>query len=125
MLGDKTAYATLAVKDLASARKFYEGVLGLKAVHTEGSEAVTYQAGEARVLVYQSRYAGTNQATAVTWLVGNDLEKVVAALRERGAKFERYDLPGMTRQDDIHTGGGTRAAWLKDPDGNILALINK
>jgi catechol 2,3-dioxygenase-like lactoylglutathione lyase family enzyme len=124
MLGDKTAHATLAVKDLPAAKKFYEAVLGLKAVHTEGSEAVTYEAGESKVLVYRSQYAGTNQATAVTWLVGNDLEKVVEALRERGAKFERYDLPGMTREGDIHTGGGTKAAWCKDPDGNILALIN-
>src|SRR5688572_7832339 len=102
MLGNKEAIATLAVKDLAAAKKFYEGTLGLKPVSTEGDEAVTYKSGSSKVIVYRSQYAGTNQATAANWLVGNDIEKIVEGLQERGVTFEHYDMPGMTRTGHLH-----------------------
>jgi catechol 2,3-dioxygenase-like lactoylglutathione lyase family enzyme len=124
MLGGKEAMATIAVKDARAARKFYEGILGLKLVSDEMPEAQVYQSGKSKVLVYQSQYAGTNEASAATWPVGNDLEKVVQALKAKGVVFEHYDLPGLTRKGDIHVGGGTKAAWLRDPDGNILALVS-
>jgi catechol 2,3-dioxygenase-like lactoylglutathione lyase family enzyme len=124
MLGDKEAVATLAVKDLAAARKFYEGKLGLKPVDTQGSEAVTYKSGSSTVIVYRSQYAGTNKATAANWLVGKDLEKVVAALAERGVPFEHYDMPEMTRTGHIHSAGDFKVAWFKDPDGNIISLMS-
>jgi catechol 2,3-dioxygenase-like lactoylglutathione lyase family enzyme len=124
MLGDKEAVATLAVKDLAVARKFYEGTLGLKPVDTQGSEAVTYKSGNSTVIVYRSQYAGTNKATAANWLLGKDMEKIVQGLAERGVRFERYELPGMTVSGPIHSSGDFKAAWFKDPDGNIIALMN-
>src|SRR5262245_54796834 len=123
MLGDKEALATLAVKDLAAAKKFYEGVLGLKPVEAQGSEAVTYRSGSSRVIVYRSQFAGSNKATAVNWLVGNDIEKIAQGLKERGVAFEQYDLPGMTRKGDVHAFGDFKTAWFKDPDGNILCLM--
>jgi catechol 2,3-dioxygenase-like lactoylglutathione lyase family enzyme len=118
------AAATLAVKDLGKARDFYEGTLGLKCVATEGDEVAVYQTGDAQIMVYVSQFAGTNQATAVTWVVGDELERLVAVLREKGITFEHYDLPGTTRQGDIHQGGNIRVAWFKDPDGNIISLVN-
>src|SRR5947208_5621228 len=74
-----------------------------------------YQAGKFRLLVYESKYAGSNQATAVTWDVGSDLEKVVQGLKAKGVVFEQYDLPEMTRKGDIHQAGRMKAAWFKDP----------
>jgi len=124
MLGDKEAVATLAVKDLAAARRFYEGSLGLKPLDTQGEEAVTYKSGSSRVIVYRSQFAGTNRATAANWLVGKDLEKIVAGLAERGVPFEHYDLPGLSRQGHVHVAGDFKTAWFKDPDGNIIALMN-
>jgi catechol 2,3-dioxygenase-like lactoylglutathione lyase family enzyme len=124
MLGSKNAMATIAVKDLDVASRFYEGTLGLKRTATEGSEAIVYSSGKSTVLVYRSRYAGTNEATAATWNVGDDVEAVVQALKAKGAVFEHYDLPDTTRKGDVHVAGKTKVAWLKDPDGNILALGN-
>lgn len=124
MLGDSEAMATLAVKNLAAARKFYEGTLGFKVVHTEGDQAVSYKSGKSRLLVYQSQYAGTNKATAATWMV-TDIESLVKDLKVRGIAFEHYDMPGVTRKGDIHTAGTLKNAWLKDPDGNILALVSE
>ena len=123
MLGEKDAIATIAVKDLEAAKKFYEGTLGLKQVDAEGSEALTYQSGSSKVFVYKSRYAGTNQATAATWVV-DDVDAVVKGLKAKGVTFERYDLPDMSHEGDVHVAGEMRAAWLKDPDGNILALVS-
>jgi len=126
MLGDKEAVATLAVKDLAAARKFYEGVLGLAVVSANGSEAVTYKSGSSKVIVYRSQFAGTNRATAANWLVGGDIEKIAEGLKSRGVVFEHYDgLPGLTLRGDLDVAGDFKTAWFKDPDGNILCIMNQ
>lgn len=124
MLGRTDTMATVAVKDMDVARRFYETTLGLEPVGSEDSEAVTYRAGDTTLLVYRSQYAGTNEATAVTWVVDDDLEEAVGTLKARGVAFERYDLPGTTLEGDVHVMGGTKAAWFKDPDGNIHALVS-
>jgi catechol 2,3-dioxygenase-like lactoylglutathione lyase family enzyme len=124
MLGGKDAAATIPVRDAKAARKFYEGTLGLQLLDDKMPEALVYRTGSSQVLVYQSQYAGTNKATAATWSVGQDVEKVVQALKAKGVAFEHYDLPGLTRKGDVHVGGGMKAAWFKDPDGNIHALVS-
>jgi len=124
MLGGKETMATVAVKDLNAAKRFYEGTLGLKQVDAQEQEALTYQAGSAKILVYRSQYAGSNKATAATWVIGKEMEKVVQGLRGKGVAFEHYKLPGLTLKGDIHEGGGMKAAWFKDPDGNIHALAS-
>jgi catechol 2,3-dioxygenase-like lactoylglutathione lyase family enzyme len=124
MLDAKETMATVAVRDLNAARRFYEGTLGLKLTEAQEEEALTYQAGSAKILVYRSQYAGSNQATAATWLLGKDMEKVVKELRGKGVVFEHYNMPGLTLKGDIHEGGGMKAAWFKDPDGNIHALVS-
>ena len=124
MLGDKEVIATIAVKNLAQARKFYEGTLGLQVLSTQGEEAVTYRSAGSKVIVYRSQFAGTNQATVANWLVGSDIDKIVRGLADRGVRFEHYDLPGLTRQGDLHITPGFKVAWFKDPDGNIISLMS-
>jgi len=125
MLGGKNVMATIAVKDVDAAARFYEGTLGLERVGTGSSEAIVYTSGHSWLLVYRSRYAGTNRATAATWVLGEDLEDAVQALRAKGVAFEHYDLPDTTRKGDVHVAGRVRIAWLKDPDGNIIALSSE
>lgn len=124
MLGNKDAVANLAVKDLAAARKFYEGTLGLQQVDAEGDEVIIYASGNSRINVYRSQYAGTNQATALTWAV-DDVEGEVRALKAKGVSFERYDMPGIKLQRDLYVAGDMKVAWFKDPDGNILNIVNR
>ena len=124
MLGGKDAVATLAVSDLEQARQFYENTLGLTPVQ-EQPGAVVYKSGNSVVLVYASEFAGTNQATAASWAVGDDFDGIVEGLRSKGATFEHYDLPDVTRDGDIHKLGDSRGVWFKDPDGNILSLIDE
>jgi predicted enzyme related to lactoylglutathione lyase len=124
MLADTDAIATIAVKDLAIAKKFYEFTLGLMPKPSgQETEALEYGSGNSRIFVYRSQYAGTNKATAVHWVV-DDIEEVVRTLKAKGVAFEHYDMPGLTLKGDIHVAGKMKVAWFKDPDGNILALMS-
>jgi catechol 2,3-dioxygenase-like lactoylglutathione lyase family enzyme len=124
MLGNKDAAANIAVRNLETAKKFYESTLGLKQVGAEGNELIAYRSGNSTLLVYRSDFAGTNKATTATWTVGEDLESIARGLKEKGVKFERYDMPGMTRNGDVHAAGKMKVAWFKDPDGNILCIVS-
>jgi catechol 2,3-dioxygenase-like lactoylglutathione lyase family enzyme len=123
MLGNKDAAANLAVKDLQVARGFYENTLGLKPVDAEDNEVIVFKSGNSLINVYRSAYAGTNKATAVTWKV-DDVEGTVRALKAKGIKFEHYDMPNTKLEGDVHVHGDMKVAWFKDPDGNILNLVN-
>jgi catechol-2,3-dioxygenase len=124
MLRDHDVAATLAVTDMDAARSFYEGTLGLEPA-MEQPEGVVYSAGNSKLMVYRSDFAGTNRATAATWAVGDQLDSIVQDLRSNGVAFEHYDLPGTTRDGDIHEMGDMRGVWFKDPDGNIIGLVNQ
>jgi catechol 2,3-dioxygenase-like lactoylglutathione lyase family enzyme len=123
MLGNRNAVANIAVRNLETARTFYEGTLGLKPVGFEGEEVIVFGSGDSKINVYRSQHAGTNKATAVTWTV-SDVEDEVRALKGKGVKFEHYDMPGAELQGDVHVFGKMHVAWFKDPDGNILNIID-
>lgn len=124
LLAGSDAVANLAVKDLEAARKFYEGLLGFTKVDEEGGELIVYESGKTVFNVYRSDYAGTNEATAMTWTVGERIGEVAAALAAKGITFEHYDMPGMRREGDVHIAGDMKVAWFKDPDGNILNIVS-
>lgn len=122
MLQNFPMYAYIPAKDVGRARKFYEERLGFKP-GAEQAGGVTYQfAGGTACFLYPTPNAGTSAASQAFWQV-NDIERLVAELRSRGVKFEDYDLPGMKTENGILTDGGAKAAWFKDTEGNIMALI--
>lgn len=125
MLSNVAAVATVGVKDMKRAAEFYENTLGLERIETMGEDAAAYRTGNSSLFVYESQFAGSNKATAVTWDVGNNVDRVVNELKGKGVQFEHYNLPGTKRDGDIHVAGDQRLAWLKDPDGNILALAGR
>lgn len=124
MLGSADAIATIGVKNLSAAAEFYEGKVGLKKLATEESVVNVYQSGNSTILVYLSKFAGTNEATAVTWAV-DDVDAEVRDLKKKGVAFERYDMPNVKHEGDVHVFGTRRNAWFKDPDGNILSVVSK
>jgi len=124
VLKNREAIATIPVKKLDVARKFYEGTLGLARVPSDEPEVLVFSSGNTQLLVYESQFAGTNKATAATWAVGDELEDIVRDLKAKGVTFEHYDLPDTTRKGDVHVSGNTNVAWFKDPDGNIHSLVN-
>lgn len=123
MLGNSNVAPTIAVKDLKAASQYYEQVLGLEKIE-ENQGGITYKSGQGKLFLYPSEYAGTNRATYAGWAV-RDLEAVVEALKDKGVKFEQYDdLPGVTREGDIHVMGDYKMVWFKDLDGNIFVIDN-
>ncbi len=125
MLADFDAQATVAVKDLTRARTFYEQILGLKPVKGDAQRGVQgYTSGKSSIVVYESEFAGTNQATTVTFSMGGKFDEVMRELTAKGVRFEHYDFPGVKMDGDVHVFGDNRVAWFKDPDGNIINLGN-
>ena len=124
MLADSDAMATVAVKNLPAAAQFYEGKLGFKKIGEEEMQVRIYQSGKSTLMVYESQFAGTNKATAVTWSV-DDVDGTVRALKEKGIAFEHYEMPNVRHEGDVHVFGEIRNAWFKDPDGNILSVVSK
>jgi catechol 2,3-dioxygenase-like lactoylglutathione lyase family enzyme len=118
-----SAAATLPAKDLDATRKFYEGVLGL-IVEEENPGGIRYRVGSSDLFLYPSEFAGTNQGTAAGFEVSG-LEGIMAELREAGVAFEEYDMPGLKTENGIAEMPGERGAWFKDPEGNILSLLER
>jgi catechol 2,3-dioxygenase-like lactoylglutathione lyase family enzyme len=123
-LKDSEVEAAIAVSDLDRARRFYEDQLGLEPGDEEPDVSVRYPCGGGtRLFVYLSaENAGRSPATLAGWFV-DDLDATMDDLASRGVAFERYDQPGL-RTDDrgVFDAGGFRAAWVRDPDGNTLAI---
>ena len=124
MLRNTAAVATLAVKDLGVAARFYEGMLGLSRARVEDNEAIVFEMATPRSNVYRFTFAGTNKATALTWTV-DDVDHVVRSLEGKGVTFEHYDLPDTRLEGDVHVSGDIKVAWFKDPDDNILSVVNR
>jgi predicted enzyme related to lactoylglutathione lyase len=112
----------IPARDVARARKFYEEKVGL-VPREEIAGGVVYECGDRSwVFLYPSAGAGTSKASQAFWQV-NDVEAEVAELRARGVVFEEYDMPGIKTVNGIATTGSGKAAWFKDTEGNILAVI--
>ena len=122
MLGKADATPMIAVSDLDRAKKFYKETLGLAVDNEWGEEGVTLKSGGTLVNVYRSEFAGTNKATALNFDV-DDIESEVSDLKSKGIMFEHYDLPGLEQRGDLYVAEGMKTCWFKDPDGNILSLI--
>ncbi len=122
MLSDSDVHVDIGVKDLQKSKAFYTETLELKPVH-EDEQEVIFRSGNSKLKIYQSSYAGTNQATYASWDVG-DVESCVDWLKGKGVEFEHYDIPGATSQGDVHVMGDVKAAWFKDPDGNVLCIAS-
>ena len=124
-LSDCSVAALLAVSDLDRAKRFYEHKLGLAPGEQEQEGVVYPCANGTRIFVYLSpENAGKSPATLAGWDV-DDLAQTMDELASRGVVFEQYDQPGIkTDERGVFDAGRFRAAWIKDPDGNTMALTD-
>ena len=124
MLGNFPITANVPATDLDRAAKFYTDVLGLSESRRTGDEVVFYDCGNGTTLeVFRTRGSVASGHTEAGWHV-DDIEAVVAGLRAAGVEFEEYDMgEGMTTVNGIATSEMGKAAWFKDPDGNVLGIF--
>jgi catechol 2,3-dioxygenase-like lactoylglutathione lyase family enzyme len=123
MLRDQNSSAIVATRDLQRSKRFYTETLGLE-VAEDMDGVFSVRTGGTMLNVYKSKEAGTNRANAVVWDCGGDFDSVLKELKSRGVTFEHYPDLGMDIQGDVHVSGDFKAAWFKDPDGNILHINN-
>ena len=121
MLSELTPVPTLPTADLAKARRFYEDTLGLTP-QSEIMGGVMYECGSGTIFVYESTYAGTNKATAVSFNVATaEFDQEIAALRDKGVTFQTFEGEGLDWNDGVASmGDAMKAVWFTDPDGNII-----
>ena len=124
MLKNATIVPYIPVADLSRARKFYEEKVGLTPKELYAGGVIYECANGSWVFMYPSGGAGTSKASTAFWSV-DDVEAEVAELKSRGVVFEEYDMPGIKTVNSIASGGGAKAAWFKDSEGNIMALIQE
>jgi catechol 2,3-dioxygenase-like lactoylglutathione lyase family enzyme len=125
MLKDANIGVVIAVKDLAKAREFYGGKLGFDEVSGNDPGGALYKSGDSKFYVYESQFAGSNQATAASWQVDDNIEEIVEDLKAKGVEFEHFDdMPGVKRDGDLHVMDKMKAVWFKDPDGNSLNITS-
>jgi predicted enzyme related to lactoylglutathione lyase len=123
MLQKFPMYAYIPVKDVARARAFYEKKLGFQAKE-EIAGGVAYEfADHTGCFLYPTPNAGTSKASQAYWQV-EDVEREVAELKAKGVVFEEYDMPGLKTKDGVIATGDGKAAWFKDTEGNIMAIIS-
>ncbi len=123
MLQASPLYSYIPASDLARARRFYEGKLGFKPTQESDGGVVYEFGGGTAAFLYPTPNAGTSRASQAFWSVA-DVDGEIEALKAKGVTFETYDdMPGERSPQGAITAGGAKAAWFKDSEGNIMALI--
>jgi catechol-2,3-dioxygenase len=122
MLGDHPITPVLLARDLAAARDFYHDKVGLEILRETENEIVFRCGGGTQLAVTKSTTGTADEQTQAGWYV-SDVRAEVAELRSRGVKVEEYDLPGLKSEDGIADIGFAWAAWIVDPGGNALGIL--
>ena len=123
MLGNYAVHVVLLSRDLAESRGFYYDKLGLE-ILDENDDAITFRSGSTELAVTRSTTGTSDEQTQAGWHV-EDLEAELRELRARGVEIEEYDMPGLKTVDGIADIGFARAAWIVDPHGNALGILQR
>jgi catechol-2,3-dioxygenase len=122
MLGDHPIDVVLLATDLDSSKEFYAGKLGLE-ILSQSEEEITYKCGgDSRLAVTKSTTGTADEQTQAGWRV-DDLAREIAELRSRGVEIQEYDMPGLKTVDGVVDLGFALMAWIVDPHGNALAIM--
>ena len=122
MLSRLAAHTTIPVDDLDVAAKWYEETLGLTPIWKESVGVLYSGPGGWRLQIYPSAQAGQAPQTLIGWET-QTIEADVAELKAAGVDFEEYDTTEIKTVDSVATIDNVKAAWFRDPDGNILSLV--
>jgi catechol 2,3-dioxygenase-like lactoylglutathione lyase family enzyme len=121
MLGKSQLTTIVPVVDLERAQKFYEGRLGVGPGERVADGGLRYRTGGGGFVLSPRQEPVRNPYTMMTFEV-RDVEKEVKDLEGRGVAFEDYDLPNLKTVGHVCVMGSEKAAWFKDPEGNILCV---
>lgn len=121
ILGSSKIVAFAGVKNADRARAFYRDTLGLRLVNEDGF-ALAFDVNGTMLRVTLVREVVAAPYTVLGWEVA-DIVRTAKQLTKAGVKLEHYE--SFLKQDELGiwtAPGGTRVAWFKDPDGNLLSI---
>ncbi len=121
MLASASVTTMLPVKDMARARAFYEGCLGLKAGNFKPDGKFEYAVGGSTLALFPKPEGTKAEHTAISFRV-DDIVASVDSLKRAGVVFEDYDLPDFKTVGHVCVLGSEKAAWFKDTEGNYLCI---
>jgi len=113
---DRIGQIALTVSDLARAKDFYLGTLGMRPLFDAGTMSF-FQCGEIRLMIGEAAKPAQTGGTILYFRVA-DIHAAHAALEARGAVFTQkpHQVAKMPDHD-------LWMAFLADPDGNPIALM--
>jgi catechol 2,3-dioxygenase-like lactoylglutathione lyase family enzyme len=127
MLGSATLLANLKASDMDEAVRFYRDKLGLELVWDgeilTGAREALLRTTEGGIVCLDEGHGEPSEQSPISFAV-DDVEATVATLRHDGITFEEYDLPSIKTQNGVATIGTVKAAWFRDPTGNLLAITS-
>lgn len=121
MLSDSTVTTMLPVKDMARARAFYEGCLGLKPGGLKPDGKFVYMVAGSTLALFPKPEGTKADHTAISFQVP-DIATSIEQLKHAGVVFEDYDFPGLKTVNHVCVLGAEKAAWFKDTEGNYLCI---
>lgn len=121
MLANTAVTTMLPVIDMARARAFYEGRLGLVPGGLRPDGKFVYRVGGSTLALFPKPEGTKAEHTAISFQVP-DIAAAIAALKRAGVVFEDYDFPGLKTVEHVCVLGAEKAAWFKDSEGNFLCL---
>lgn len=121
MLSDSSVTTMLPVRDMARARAFYEGSLGLQPGGLRPDGKFVYTVGGSTLALFPKPEGTKADHTAISFRVA-DIAAAIAALERSGVAFEDYDFPGLKTVNHVCVLGAEKAAWFKDTEGNYLCI---
>ena len=120
MLSDKKLKAFVPTTNPKQARTFYEGLLGL-ALLSEDDYALEFDANGTLLRVTVVEEFRPQTFTILGWNVP-DIYDVIGLLNKKGIECNKYDFLEQDNFGVWISPGGSKVAWFKDPDGNVLSL---
>ncbi|MGI9264426.1 MAG: VOC family protein [Gammaproteobacteria bacterium] len=121
MLANSTLQSIILTSRIAEAERFYRDVLGL-ARRSKSDGALFFRVGETDLCVAPVRSTQPTEHTVLGFAVP-DVDKTISWLGDRGIEFERFDGFPHEPNAALLTPDGARVAWFRDPDGNLLSVV--
>lgn len=118
------AFSGFAVDDIAAAKEFYGGTLGLDVSEADMGLLMLHLAGGTEVIIYPKPNHTPASFTILNFPV-DDIGEAVDELTRRGVRFERYEQFEQDEKGIARGNGGPQIAWFTDPAGNVLSVLEE
>jgi catechol 2,3-dioxygenase-like lactoylglutathione lyase family enzyme len=121
MLASSRLQTIVWTSRISEAEKFYSGVLGLP-LQGKSHGALVYDVGGSDLRLSPVPSTQPSEHTVLGFAV-QDIAIAIESLGKRGVPLEKFagfpqDAVGILAMPD-----GTKVAWFRDPDGNLLSVV--